>query len=653
MGNNEVVGPFGAGTVFGQQTPPLPVIRATLTLKSTRTGQLLETLSSGWKNSAEQSDWRGMEMFLDQQVRGDDPRLATVYQNFQRNLTDIVRLGRKCGAGIVLSSVAVNLKDCAPFASTNRAGLTTEAKSNWDLHFGLGVQAQSAGRLPEAGEHFQSARKIDGTFAELEFRQAQCALALGQTRAAQDGFRSARDCDTLRFRCDSRLNSIIRQSASNAAADRVLFADAEGAFAEHSPAGLPGADLFYEHVHLTFAGNYLLAKTVAAQVEKLLPAGVTTNTPMLAWPSEADCARRLGWGDWSRLAALEGILVRATAPPFTGQINHDAQMRTLTTLMEQLTPAISPTGVAAARANCEAALTRAPDDAILHGHLAALKLTAGDLAGAAESERRELDLQPANSQAWQRLGMILSRQQKLEEAITAFQRAITLNPADVFHRQNLAQSFWQLGRREEAINQLRHALRQQPNFALGWISQGQLLAEQGRIADAEAGYQRALACRVFRSSDLLALARFCRSRGWHEPAATNFVAAIKLNPHDAKLRLETAQCLLTLRRDTEATRLIAEAVQLSPDLPAARQMFGLALGQQGKPIEAEQQFREALRLAPDMLEARLNLGVALMNQGRAVEARSQLEDVLQRSPTNALALRYLDALRASPRTGQP
>jgi Flp pilus assembly protein TadD len=82
-------------------------------------------------------------------------------------------------------------------------------------------------------------------------------------------------------------------------------------------------------------------------------------------------------------------------------------------------------------------------------------------------------------------------------------------------------------------------------------------------------------------------------------------------------------------------------------------MFGLALGQQGKPIEAEQQFREALRLAPDMLEARLNLGVALMNQGRAVEARSQLEDVLQRSPTNALALRYLDALRASPRTGQP
>jgi hypothetical protein len=40
MGNNEVVGPFGAGTVFGSRAPPLPLIRASLALKATRTGQL-------------------------------------------------------------------------------------------------------------------------------------------------------------------------------------------------------------------------------------------------------------------------------------------------------------------------------------------------------------------------------------------------------------------------------------------------------------------------------------------------------------------------------------------------------------------------------------------------------------------------------------
>ena len=42
MGNNEAVGPFGAGTVFGLQSPPLPLIRASLALKATRTGQWLD-----------------------------------------------------------------------------------------------------------------------------------------------------------------------------------------------------------------------------------------------------------------------------------------------------------------------------------------------------------------------------------------------------------------------------------------------------------------------------------------------------------------------------------------------------------------------------------------------------------------------------------
>ena len=47
MGNNEVVGPFGPGTVFGPQVPPLPLIRGILALKTTRTGQLLDRDASG------------------------------------------------------------------------------------------------------------------------------------------------------------------------------------------------------------------------------------------------------------------------------------------------------------------------------------------------------------------------------------------------------------------------------------------------------------------------------------------------------------------------------------------------------------------------------------------------------------------------------
>lgn len=70
MGNNEVVGPSGSGTVFGSQSPPLPVIRTSLALKATRIGELVDAgLQRLHPPSPGRSEWGGMRMFLEQQVR--------------------------------------------------------------------------------------------------------------------------------------------------------------------------------------------------------------------------------------------------------------------------------------------------------------------------------------------------------------------------------------------------------------------------------------------------------------------------------------------------------------------------------------------------------------------------------------------------------
>src|SRR5208282_6436825 len=44
MGNNEMVGPFGAETSYGLPAPSLGVIRTILAIKTTRIGQLLDAL---------------------------------------------------------------------------------------------------------------------------------------------------------------------------------------------------------------------------------------------------------------------------------------------------------------------------------------------------------------------------------------------------------------------------------------------------------------------------------------------------------------------------------------------------------------------------------------------------------------------------------
>ncbi|MFO1514656.1 MAG: hypothetical protein U1F83_17395 [Verrucomicrobiota bacterium] len=129
MGNNEVVGPFGAGTIFSQQTPSRTFIRASLALKTTRTGQLLDSfIEKLHPPPASKSEWGGMMMFLDQAVRADDPRMNRVYEHFGRNLSDIMAAGRRAGAGVVVSTVAVNLKDCAPLRPLKNSRYANQSK---------------------------------------------------------------------------------------------------------------------------------------------------------------------------------------------------------------------------------------------------------------------------------------------------------------------------------------------------------------------------------------------------------------------------------------------------------------------------------------------------------------------------------------------
>lgn len=649
MGNNEVVGPFGAGTVFGSQTPPLSLIRASLAVKATRVGQLLDSTMQGFRKSArDDAVWGGMTMFLNQQVRADDRRMDGVYRHFERNLEDIVRLGQRSGAGVVVSTVAVNLKDCAPFASSHRPGLSAADQSTWERHYQLGTAAQAARKNSEAAEHFAAAARLDDTFAELRFRQGECALALGDTTAAQRHFQAARDWDTLRFRCDTRLNEIIRQVATNRAGERVLLADAERAFAEQNPEGLPGEDWFYEHVHLTFNGNYLLARTIAEQMEELMSEKTrSTNGANQPWPSMAECAQRLARSDWHEAAALNTIIATLNDPPFTAQLHHDAQMRRLEAKLGTLSSAQQPDGVAHALKRCEAALAARPDDPILHKQLATLKKAAGDLAGAAAAARRELELLPGDSEGWSLLGSVLAQQRQLDEAAVAFRRAFQLGPQGIKSALDLAGALAALGKEEEAVREYRRILELKPRCVPALLQLGQVVEKLGRKTEADVCFRQAQTNRSQSLPELMDLGTFFQGRRDFEAAAIIYADALRLNPASATLQVAAGRNLASLARYEEASRHAAEAVRLAPEFVEARLLHGITLWRRGQPDAATAEFREALRLRPDSLDARVNLGIVMTESGRNSEALAMFQEVLQRSPGNSIALKYVQSLGRS------
>jgi len=352
-GNNEVVGPYGPGTALTAGGMSLPVIRGSIFYHSTRIGQLLTKLGT------QKKDWGGMAMFMDKQVRAGSPGMKHVYANYEENLRDTIAVARQAGARVIVSTVATNLSDCAPFASLHREGITKEQLEKWSALVAEGSNLESAGSYAQALKLYLDAARIDNEYAELEFRIARCLRALGDYNAAEKYFVRARDLDTLRFRADTRINEINRSVALSSPGAELV--DTETVFAKESVHGLAGSDLVYEHVHLTPHGNYLLARAMFFQIASKFPARAGDSQQSAEIPSEIECERWLAFTAHDRSRVAAEMLRRLQEPPFTNQLNHSEQIFRM--IAQAQDPEEAPNDTAA---QYQWAISMRPDDRILH-----------------------------------------------------------------------------------------------------------------------------------------------------------------------------------------------------------------------------------------------------------------------------------------------
>jgi tetratricopeptide (TPR) repeat protein len=351
-GNNEVVGPYGPGTALTSSGMSMPVIRASIFARSTRIGQLLV------KSGERKREWGGMEMFLDKQVPESSSLMPYVYSNFKNNLRETVEVARKAGARVIVSTVATNLKDCAPFASMHRENLQPSELQSWTSLVQQGSDLESAHSYPEALKAYEAAAKIDDQYAELEFRMARILWMMGDYKNSQTHFSRARDLDTLRFRADGRINEINRRVASSTGAELV---DADEIFSKQTPNGITGSELVYEHVHLTPQGNYVLARAMFLQIASQLPSADGSHFQEAEVPSEAECEQLLALTGHNRLRMAEDMLQRLQSPPFTNQLNHADQVLRLRIGTQEAGESPDQTA-----AQYERAIRQNPGDRILH-----------------------------------------------------------------------------------------------------------------------------------------------------------------------------------------------------------------------------------------------------------------------------------------------
>ena len=103
-----------------------------------------------------------------------------------------------------------------------------------------------------------------------------------------------------------------------------------------------------------------------------------------------------------------------------------------------------------ARAAYQRALELDPNNASANFNMAVLLTQSGALVDAEEHYRRAAR-EKANAEAYNGLGYVLARQDRTDEAIAAFRKAIAINPKFTAAHQNLAEALTKAGKTEEAL----------------------------------------------------------------------------------------------------------------------------------------------------------------------------------------------------------
>jgi len=464
---------------------------------------------------------------------------------------------------IILSNVASNLKDCPPFASLHSTNLSRGQKSDWDRLYQEGRALESLGKFSGAVDKYSQAAQLDREYAELQYRLGNCQLALTNLAQARSTFELARDFDALPFRADSRINEIIEQVASEHADQGVYRLDAVSLLSRDKTPGIPGEESFYEHVHLNFDGNYSLARALAEQVGRLLPATIAKDDRR-EWAPAEFCARRLALTDWNRYRVFETVLQRLAEAPFTNQSNsvirEDAYREKLTRLKSGMNAA----ALEQARETYREALSSGPDDFFLHRKYAELLDLAGDLTGALTEWRRVRELLPHHLIAYFQLGRLLARQGKNGEAQEYFAQALSIRPDFV-----------------EALDEL-----------------GQVLTKQRKFKEGIACYNRALRLQSDDATIHFHLADTLAADGRRVEALASLREAIRLRPAFWEARYLLGVELALQEKIEEANEQFAEVVRLRPDYALGHLNLGVTFVRQGKMNEALAEFQTTLKLDP-------------------------------------------------------
>jgi putative PEP-CTERM system TPR-repeat lipoprotein len=344
------------------------------------------------------------------------------------------------------------------------------------------------------------------------------------------------------------------------------------------------------------------------------------------------------------LAAAAGL---ALASPATAQQTGQASR-----YYEDAQARFDKNDIAGAVIQLKNALQQDPNLLAAYVLLGKAQLAIGDAAGAETAFSKSLVLGVDRTEVAVPMAQALFDQGKYDTLLERF-------PAEGLPDSKRAQllvlrghAYKGLGDTQAALREFEAARKVDPRFAPALLSEGELLAERGRHAEAQKLADEAILlvpgeARLWNLKGLLAT-----SAGDSKAALDAYGKALAIDPKLADARISRVSLFINLGRDADAAKDLAYLKANNPDDPRAAYLRAVYAGRRGDGGGARDALHEVVRVidpvpreivrkrAPQFL---LLGGVAHYSLGSAEKARSYLEDYLKIAPGHVGARRVLGA----------
>jgi serine/threonine protein kinase/Tfp pilus assembly protein PilF len=245
-----------------------------------------------------------------------------------------------------------------------------------------------------------------------------------------------------------------------------------------------------------------------------------------------------------------------------------------------------------------------------------------------------LAAQPRSASAFLNLGIALTGQQKLPEAVAAFHKAIELQPDFSQAHYQLGKALWLHGKDAEAATAFRDALKLKPDFAQAHVGLGLVLTAQHQLPEAVQQLERAIHYQGKNAKAYVFLGNALLQQGEVRKAMERFRKARELDPKLANASYGLGRAFVQEGKMEAAADAYRQAIAVQFDHAGAHHNLGTALRALGQLDAAVGEYRLAIKHAPDKAETHCNLAHVLALQAHDDDAAKHYFRAIALQPDN-------------------